>query len=135
LLFRLQQNYYAKYLLTIIFIVGGYLALVLLDNFSNHNHQTLCLFKLATSIPCPGCGMGRATLALLNGDIPLSFSYNILCIPFTLAIIISLAWLTIDILIKRETFFKFVKQDISNKYKLLLFGLLIIDWTINIIRL
>ena len=28
-----------------------------------------------------------------------------------------------------------VKQDISNKYKFLLFSLLIIDWTINIIRL
>ncbi len=132
---KLQQNYFAKYLLTIIFIIGGYLALVLLDTFSNHNHQTLCLFKLATSIPCPGCGMGRATLALVNGDIPLSFSYNILCIPFTAAIIISLTWLTVDIFRQQTTFFKFVKQDISNKYKFLLFSLLIIDWTINIIRL
>ncbi len=135
MLFRLQQNYIAKYLLTFIAIVGGYLALVLLDNFSNHNHKTLCLFKLVTTIPCPGCGMGRATLALLNGDIPLSFSYNILCIPFTTAIIISLTWLTVDIFRQQTTFFKFVKRDISNKYKILLFLLLIIDWTINIIRL
>ena len=135
MLFRLLQNYYAKYLLTIFSIVGGYLALVFLDNFSNHSEHTLCLFKLATTIPCPGCGMGRATLALLNGDIPLSFSYNILCIPFTIAIIISLTWLTVDIIRQQTTFFKFVKQDISNKYKILLFSLLIIDWTINIIRL
>lgn len=135
MLFRLFQNYYAKYLLTICSIVGGYLALVFLDNFHNHNNQTLCLFKLATSIPCPGCGMGRATLALLNGDIPLSFSYNILCIPFTLAIIISLTWLTIDIFSRRTTFFNFVNQDIKKEYKFLLFSLLLIDWTINIIRL
>jgi len=133
--FKITENYYVKYLLTITFIVGGYLALVLLDNFSNHNHQTICLFKLATTIPCPGCGMGRATLALLNGDIPLSFSYNILCIPFTTAVITSLTWLTVDIFRKQTTFFKFVKQEISNKYKFLLFSLLIIDWTINIIRL
>jgi len=132
---KITENYNVKYLLTITFIVGGYLALVLLDNFSNHNHQTICLFKLATTIPCPGCGMGRATLALLNGDIPLSFSYNILCIPFTTAVIASLTWLTVDIFRKQTTFFKFVKQDISNKYKFLLFSLLIIDWTINIIRL
>ena len=135
MLFRLHQNYYTKYLLTIIAIVGGYLALVLLDNFHNHSYQALCLFKLATSIPCPGCGMGRATLALLNGDITLSFSYNILCIPFTIAILTSLTWLTVDIFRKQTTFFKFVKQDISNKLKILLILLLIIDWTINIIRL
>ena len=94
-----------------------------------------CFFKNIIGFPCPGCGMGRATLALINGDIPLSFSYNILCIPFTLAIITSLTWLTVDIFRQQTTFFKFVTQDISNKYKFLLFSLLIIDWTINIIRL
>jgi hypothetical protein len=43
--------------------------------------------------------------------------------------------LTVDIIRQQTTFFKFVKQDFSNKYKILLFSLLIIDWTINIIRL
>lgn len=94
-----------------------------------------CFFKNIIGFSCPGCGMSRATLALLNGDIPLSFSYNILCIPFTTTIIISLSWLTVDIIRQQTTFFKFVKQDITNKYKFLLFSLLIIDWTINIIRL
>lgn len=134
LLFKLLQNYYAKYLLTIFSIVGGYLSLVLLDIFSR-NHQTFCLFKSITGIPCPGCGMGRATLSLLKGNIPLSFSYNILCIPFTLAITVSLFWLSVDILRKKETFYKFIKQEISNKYKFLLIAIIFIDWTINIIRL
>jgi len=80
-----------------------------------------CFIKNITGFPCPGCGMGRATLALLNGDIPLSFSYNILCIPFTLAIIISLTWLTLDIFRQKTTFFKFANQDISKRNKNLLF--------------
>jgi hypothetical protein len=135
LLFKLFHNYYAKCLLVIFLITGGYLALILSDTFSDHTYHTHCLFKLITGIPCPGCGMGRATLALFKGDIPLSFSYNILSIPFTLAVLISLGWLVADVLQQKERFFKFMQQDISKKYKLLLFTVIMIDWVINIIRL
>lgn len=115
-------------------IVGGYLVLILSDIFSHH-HQTFCLFKLITGIPCAGCGMGRATLSLLKGNISLSFSYNVLCIPFTLAVIVSLFWLSVDIFRAKETFYKLIKQEISNKYRFLLIGIIAVDWTINIIRL
>ena len=134
MLFRIQQNYFAKYLLTISSIVGGYLALVLFDNYSNHNQTTFCFFKLATGIPCPGCGMGRATLELFRGNIAQSFNYNILCIPFTLTIIVSMFWLLADFVQRKETFFNFVKQDIKAKYKVLLFAVIIFNWTTNIIR-
>jgi hypothetical protein len=134
LLFKLRSNFYAKYLLTIFSIVGGYLVLVAVDNFLNHNHTTLCIFKLTTGIPCPGCGMGRATLELMKGNIVSSFDYNILCVPFTLIILISLLWLLTDIIKKQETFFKFIGQQLNLKYKFILFGLILVDWTINIIR-
>jgi hypothetical protein len=120
--------------LTILSIVGGYLVLVLIDGFSNQQHQTLCLFKSATGIPCPGCGMGRATLELIKGNIALSFNYNILCIPFSLSIIISLVWLLSDIIKREETFFRFIKQDIRAPYRLLLLTLIFLDWSVNILR-
>ena len=135
LLYRLQQNYYAKYLLTILAIVGGYFALIITDSFTNHQHQTLCFFKLITGIPCPGCGMGRATLALLHGKIPLSFSYNILCIPFSIAMLISFCWAIIDLFQHKESFYQFIRRDISVSGKVLLFSVLLIDWIVNIIRL
>ena len=134
MLFRLFQNYYAKYLLTICSIVGGYLALILFDNVFHQSQQTLCWFKLATGFPCPGCGMGRATLELMKGNIVASFHYNILCVPFTTAIIVSLVWLLTDIIKQKETFFGFVKQDFKPQYKFLLLALIIVEWTTNIIR-
>ena len=78
--------------------------------------------------------MGRATIELLSGNILDSFRYNILCFPFTLIIIISLFWMFTDIIKKKETFFAFINQKMKKKYKLLLFAIVIIDWTVNIIR-
>ena len=79
--------------------------------------------------------MGRATLALFRGNVIQSLAYNILCIPFTIAIIISLCWASFDIINHKETFLKVVTQNVSVKYKFLVFGLILIDWTINVVRL
>lgn len=135
LLYRFQQNYYARYLLVIFSMVGGYLALIASDSSASHNFHTFCFFKLATGIPCPGCGMGRATLALLHGNIALSLSYNLLCVPFSLAILGGFCWSVIDMIHHKDSFYRFVRRDISLNSKLLLFGLLLVDWVVNIIRL
>jgi hypothetical protein len=78
--------------------------------------------------------MGRATLELFKGNIISSLNYNILSIPFNLTIIISLLWLIIDLIKKKETFFKYINHEIKMPYKLLVLGLIIIDWNINIFR-
>jgi hypothetical protein len=124
-----------KSLLTIVIIVGGYLTLFISNYLLDNKFLTTCLFKRITGIPCSGCGMSRATTALLAGNIYQSLSFNLLCIPFTLLIVLSVCWLFIDIINQRETFFNFVKHDINRKYKLIIFGTLILNWMINIIRL
>ena len=134
LLYKLKSNFYTKYLLAIFAIVGGYLVLIVFDSYSNHQHKTFCIFKLATGIPCPGCGMGRATLEIMKGGFVSSFQYNILCIPFTFTIFISLVWLLIDVLQSKETFFPFINSKIRLPYKILLFSLIAISWIINIIH-
>jgi len=134
LLSKFQNDFYAKYLSAIFAIVGGYSALVVFDSYSNYQHKTVCLFKLATGIPCAGCGMGRATLEIMKGDFVSSFKYNVLCIPFTLAIIASLVWLLIDVFRRKETFFPFINSRINLPYKILLFSLIAVSWGINIIR-
>jgi Protein of unknown function (DUF2752) len=44
------------------FVAAGFSVLLVL-------HVPLCPFALVTHRPCPGCGLGRATLALLSGDL------------------------------------------------------------------
>ena len=131
MLSKIANNFYSKYLLAILLIVGGYFVLFLFDN---PHFPSFCFFKLLTGIPCPGCGMGRASIELFNGNIISSFNYNIICIPLTLSIFISLCWLLIDLFKRKETFFKFINRDIKPSYKVLLFAIIINDWTTNIIR-
>jgi hypothetical protein len=134
LLTKLFQRYYPKYLLAICAIVGGYFTIYLIDYFSFHKHTTLCIFKLTTGLPCPGCGMGRASLELIKGNLISSWDYNILCIPFSIVVFISLFWLILDLAKRKETFFTFIKKDFGLKYKIVLIVLILIDWSVNIIR-
>ncbi len=43
-----------------------------------------CFFKSVYGVPCPGCGMSRALLALACGDVALAFSFHPLAplVPF-----------------------------------------------------
>jgi len=134
LLFKCKNDFYAKYLSSIFAIVGGYSALFVFDSFFNHQHKTVCLFKLATGIPCGGCGMGRATLEIMKGNFVSSFEYHILCIPFTFAIFISLIWMFIDVLQKKERFFPFINSKLRMPYIVLFFLLFAVSWLTNIIR-
>lgn len=40
-----------------------------------------CPFYNTLHIPCPGCGMSRALMALLQGDIALSLAWNAMLLP------------------------------------------------------
>jgi hypothetical protein len=134
LLYKALNNFYIKYLLAIFSIVGGYLFLFLFDRFNNHQHTTLCIFKLTTGIPCPGCGMGRATIELIRGNFAEAYHYNILSIPFSILILIALVWMFLDLFNSRETFFVFISKEMKFFYKVLIVVVLIVDWVVNIIR-
>ena len=48
---------------------------------------TTCFIKSTIGVPCPGCGMTRATLELLSGDIPAALHYHPLVLIFYPAIV------------------------------------------------
>lgn len=65
-----------KFLLALVIILGGILYLKVLSPMFNIHIP--CIFKKVTGLDCPGCGMTRASLALLDGDIYQAFRWNML---------------------------------------------------------
>lgn len=48
----------------------------------------MCPFKVFLHVDCPGCGLTRATIALLKGDISKSLHYNYTCIFWLITILL-----------------------------------------------
>lgn len=116
-------------------IVLAYTALLLMDLHQNHEHNsTICIFKNLTNIPCPGCGLGRATLALFNGNFIQSFHYHILGIPLTIFVIISFFLLLFDAIRGKDRFVSKINQLITWKVYILFLFLTLLSWYINIQR-
>ena len=43
-----------------------------------HHGPVLCLFRLSTGLPCAGCGLTRAFVALSRGDLDAALGFNLL---------------------------------------------------------
>ena len=66
---------YGSYVPALLFILGGILIFFIF--------KIPCLSQLLFGMSCPGCGLTRAFLAVLSGDIALSFKMH----PFWIALI------------------------------------------------
>jgi len=67
-------------------------------------HLLTCFFKSHFGFDCPGCGMQRALISLLKGDISDSLRYHAALIPFVITII----FLILQLVLKREHGAKYV---------------------------
>ena len=52
----------------------------------------VCPFRALTGLPCPGCGMTRAWISLLHGDLSAAFRFH----PFFWAVPVLLVFLLTD---------------------------------------
>lgn len=50
--------------------------------------KKICPINILFNIDCPGCGLTRATIALLKGDIYSSLNYNPTCILWLITILL-----------------------------------------------
>jgi hypothetical protein len=65
-----------------------YLATASVLAFGYFSNESTCLWRTLTGLPCPGCGMIHAFLALAQGDVRAACHYN----PRSLAVAPILAW-------------------------------------------
>lgn len=56
-------------------------------------HQLSCSVKQLLGLDCPGCGMQRAFVALLRGDVVASLRFNASLIPFLFTVFYTAAHL------------------------------------------
>ncbi len=68
------------------------------------HHLFTCFFKAHFGIDCPGCGLQRAFISLLKGNLSESLHYHAALIPFMLTIFLLIG----QILLKRDNGAKYV---------------------------
>ncbi|MBK6379936.1 MAG: DUF2752 domain-containing protein [Chitinophagaceae bacterium] len=60
------------------------------------SHQIPCIFKSFTHMDCPGCGVQRSFVLLLQGDVPGSF----IMYPALMPILLLFAFLILHVILK-----------------------------------
>ncbi|NMH28271.1 DUF2752 domain-containing protein [Flavobacterium silvaticum] len=73
----------------------------------------ICLFKHVVGIPCPSCGVTRAVQLLLQGNVRDSLLMNPLGILVALLALATPIWIVLDLLRRKQTFFRFYQKTES----------------------
>ena len=70
---------------------------------SDGNYFTICGFKNATGLPCPGCGLTHSFCALGKGNLLSAFEWNLLGPP--LFVLFAFIWVrAVFVLLNRQSF-------------------------------
>ena len=74
-----------------LFVAAVYLASVIIPEHAlDGARHSICVFHNVTGLPCPGCGMTRAFLAIGHANLVLAWNLNALSLPLYLG---GLLWL------------------------------------------
>lgn len=100
---------------------------------------TLCLFKSATGIPCPSCGITRSVLLLAQGNVMLALWINPLGIIAGLLLIIIPLWIIVDLIRNRLSLLAVYtrSEEIIRSQKMIyipLIALVALNWIWNITK-
>ncbi|QDH81493.1 DUF2752 domain-containing protein [Echinicola soli] len=88
----------------------GWLAYQLHAAVSHSHGPTLCLIKNVTGVPCPSCGITRAIMAIIHGDVNGSLYSNPLGLLVATGLVVGPIWLLVDVLWRKETLWKSYQQ-------------------------
>jgi hypothetical protein len=97
------------YILILGLALAGYSWVILNHYLFKTDKPTLnvCLFRQVTGIPCPSCGTTHAVLSITQGNFRKALYENILGFPAAFMLLIFPAWILIDLIRRRDSFYRF----------------------------
>lgn len=102
------------------------------------NTVSFCMIKNVTGFPCPSCGTTRAVILMLQGKIKYSILMNPFGIILTAIMIIFPFWILGDLILKKDSFFRWYKKAETTLRKpwlaIILILLVILNWIWNIYK-
>ena len=111
-------------------IILGY-GYLFFTSFPDAENST-CVFKRITTIPCPGCGMGRSTWSLMRGHVAQSLFYHPLGIIFNLFMIAAVLQAVIDVLKNDDKLIRMLKKPWPTWGIILFVVVILLVWARNI---
>ena len=69
-----------------------------------------CPFKAVTGVPCPGCGLTRAALALVHGQVRTALWINPLSVLVCLWAAVSWVWIAVDVARGSDTYWPIYRR-------------------------
>lgn len=85
--------YYYIICLLGVLVIGPFVLFVLPSDFFDHG-QSLCLSKILINKECYACGMTRAIMHLIHGDVENAFAYNMLSfLVLPLLVVLWVMWI------------------------------------------
>ena len=95
----------------------------------------ICTFRSVTGIPCPGCGLLRAMVSAMHGDVAKSLEYHRLGLVTILYVLCQFLFRLV-VLLFPDLGFRFAKFDSYLNRGIILLALLFgINWILTLIQL
>lgn len=125
-----------KNILSLLGLAGLFAFLLLFEQPTDYHADTICLFRIITGYPCPGCGIGRGMALLLHLQFYEALMMNPLAIPFTIGGIAAVPLLIYDIIKNKETAFNIMKHKLKINIWFLIFLVILTlaNWYWNILK-
>ena len=93
------------------------------------NYSIGCFFRNNFSIRCPGCGLTRALVSIINLNFISAFKYNIMSIPLFIIVFLLNVLLLYDIIFNKNKSQYFIVK--LSRYYIFIFILMIVTTVIN----